>query len=505
MDTLKELIRLITKKRIKKIELFDESNRNKTSNYYKLFNGLHLEKYRDDLEAAKDIYDCEPSEKKYLILKTRLKQKLLNTLFFLEPEEGVNQQAIVYDCHKNLYAAKILLLNQATDLAVPLLEKTLKRAEEYELVDIAWECVRILRTYYSNLGQHREFLLYKEKEEQIEERMMLDNLSDKYYQELMVLLNQPKSSKINSRQIAENHYKVLETKLAGNVSNRMKANFYQVKMLFHQFSKDFPSAIETATLLESFITEETDFFSASDLEKVAISKMKFYLQTLDFEKGIAYFNQNTVIFGETVSTLFQFRQIGFLLAMYTGNYNAAGIIFQQSAEHPAFRELSEDEKEIWRVFQFYLSYLHKSLKIGELKAAVSVSKTKFLLSDYQNIIPEFNKRRRSENLLILAVQTLFYLEKMETEAIAPVIYAMQQYCRRYPKKDEFFRSECFVSLLDTMQQENFRFYQTRRSSERIFEEMRQEESEFSGKVTEILPYETIWNIILDKLKSYRYG
>ena len=82
MDALNELIKLVTKKRVKKVELFDENSRNKSSNYFKLFDGIHTRRYQSDTDAAQDIYQCDPSEKKYLILKTRLKQKLLNTLFF---------------------------------------------------------------------------------------------------------------------------------------------------------------------------------------------------------------------------------------------------------------------------------------------------------------------------------------------------------------------------------------------------------------------------------------
>ena len=88
MESISELIKLVTQKRVKKIELFDETSRNKSSNYFKLFDGIHSETYDSDEEAASDIYNCLPSEKKYLILKTRLKQKLLNTLFFVEHDKN---------------------------------------------------------------------------------------------------------------------------------------------------------------------------------------------------------------------------------------------------------------------------------------------------------------------------------------------------------------------------------------------------------------------------------
>ena len=61
MDSIAEIIKIVTKRRIKKVELFDESSRNKNSNYFKLFEGIHQGTYKSDEEAAKDLYDCDPS------------------------------------------------------------------------------------------------------------------------------------------------------------------------------------------------------------------------------------------------------------------------------------------------------------------------------------------------------------------------------------------------------------------------------------------------------------
>ncbi|MGB3617499.1 MAG: hypothetical protein WBA12_05225, partial [Catalinimonas sp.] len=101
MNNLRQIIDLVTHKRIKKVELFDESSRNKSSNYYRLFEGIRSRRYQSDDDAAADLYDCAPTEKKYLILKTRLKQKLLNTLFFLDfrDPDVAEYKTVAYECN----------------------------------------------------------------------------------------------------------------------------------------------------------------------------------------------------------------------------------------------------------------------------------------------------------------------------------------------------------------------------------------------------------------------
>jgi hypothetical protein len=58
-----------------------------------------------------------------------------------------------------------------------------------------------------------------------------------------------------------------------------------------------------------------------------------------------------------------------------------------------------------------------------------------------------------------------------------------------------------------MSKEDFRFYQTRKDSEKIYEEMISVHMEYHGgnRALEVMPYEVMWNIILDRLKTYKYG
>jgi hypothetical protein len=315
MESLSELIRLVTKKRVKKVELFDENSRNKSSNYFKLFDGIHSEKYQTDADAAKDIYACDPSEKKYLILKTRLKQKLLNTLFFLdfEDENTPQYKAVLYECNKALYCAKVLLMNGSKRIAIPAIEKTLKRAQEFHLTDIELECAKILRSHYSTSNQYKEFIQFKDLADQIEQRLHAENISDRYYQELVAMYAKSKSNRPKVKRLAEKYYKAIQEDFKKYDSTKLSLNYFKIKTMFHQFSDDYASAIEVTEQAEAYVKKNPKFHPATRIEELAIQKMNFFLHLKNFEAGDAYAKRAITLFEEGSTNWYSFQEYYLLL------------------------------------------------------------------------------------------------------------------------------------------------------------------------------------------------
>jgi hypothetical protein len=143
--------------------------------------------------------------------------------------------------------------------------------------------------------------------------------------------------------------------------------------------------------------------------------------------------------------------------MHTGQYLKAAEIFQSVVDLSSFRLLSEVKKERWRIFQAYLHYIYKSQKIKEIRPAIQNAKTNFRVNDFLTEKPVFAKEKRGLNIAALTVQIMFLLEKFETDKLNECVNAIAKYCRRYPKKDINFRSECFIEMLVNMSKEDLDF------------------------------------------------
>lgn len=509
MESLGELINLITKKRIKKVELFDESSRNKQSNYYKLFEGIHSEKYKTDADAARDIYQCDPSEKKYLILKTRLKQKLLNTLYFLDMDDkSVSEaQSAMYECSKALFYSKVLLLNNTKRIAIPTLEKVYRKAHEFSLTDIELESARMLRQHMSQNGSYKDFLMYRIIVEITEKKAQIENMAESFYQESRALFNKSKSNREKVRKTTQEQYQKLEPYLNEFISPIIRMNYYKLKALHYQLSDDYKSAVDVVVEAEQYISENMKHFTKNDLAKLSIKKMNYYLHLRDFEQGEAAVKTSIEFFIPGGNNWVTLHEYYFLLAMHTKNYLKAAEIFQAVVMQSKFRLLSKLRKERWKVFQAYLHFIYKDAGLKEIRQLTQNSKTGFKLNEFMVDLPEFSKKQRGLGIAKLVVQTLYHLEKMNLEYVGKCTDAISMYSRRYPKKDINFRSECLINLLMNMKAEDFRFYQTRKSSEKHYDELTLTTMQYLGgnRGLEVMPYEVLWDMVLDKLKNYRYG
>lgn len=83
MKNLIEIAQIITKKKIRKIEIFDEHYlQNKSSKFNDFYEGLIQGKFKNDRDAAEHLYKSTPKDDKYRQLKSRFRKRLLNTLFF---------------------------------------------------------------------------------------------------------------------------------------------------------------------------------------------------------------------------------------------------------------------------------------------------------------------------------------------------------------------------------------------------------------------------------------
>ncbi len=509
MDVLGDLIELITKKRVKKIELFDENSRNKQSNYYKLFEGIHAGRYQSDADAAADIYGCDASEKKYLILKTRLKQKLLNTLFFLDfgGSDVAEDRAIEYECGKSLLYARALLFNESFQLAIPTVEKTLRKAREYYLTTTELECVRILRRYTSQAGPYKDFLMYNELTEQIEQRMLTESRAQRYLQEATALLNKSKTYRDSVIEMTSQQMDELGPHLDEVESPRLRMDYSLIRALHYQLSDQHALAVATIEEAIAYARQHPAFFTRRDLIELLLRKMNFLLHLRDTEAAERTMQEANNYLVAQEEAWFVVYEYYFLIAMHAGQYFKAAQIFQDVLANSFFRTLSDRRKDRWRVFQAHLHFIYKNENLRDIRPLIQNSKTGFRLNEFMSDIPEFSKRERGLNVAKLTIQILFYLDRTQMDEVEKRTDAIGLYSRRYPKKDINFRSECLINLLTNMKEEDYRFYQTRKSTEKYFEEMAGQPMQYMGgnRGLEVIPFEKVWDWVLNKLKEYRYG
>ncbi|MEL6717299.1 MAG: hypothetical protein AAFP82_01145 [Bacteroidota bacterium] len=200
MKNLIEISKIVTKKKIRKIEIFDDYYlQNKSSKFNEFYNALIQGKFKNDRDAASFLYGSTPKDDKYRQLKSRFRKRLLNTLFFLDvnrPAASTYDRAY-YTCNKDWTLVKILLANDAYHTADSLARQILTTALKFKFADVIVNCSRILRSYAAVESDDKNFEVYDEYIKQYTNILDAEIRSEELYQRVILNYYKPPSKRTN--------------------------------------------------------------------------------------------------------------------------------------------------------------------------------------------------------------------------------------------------------------------------------------------------------------------
>src|ERR1043165_7816874 len=196
MKVFKEMVSLVTNQQLNKIEVIDERQPLSAGNLYQqLFDGISKGTFTSDEQAASALYQTSPSDKKYQMLKSRLKDRLINTLFFINHKKIQESayQLSVYQCNRNYFCAKLLLTHGARTSAIAMARTTLTQAEKFDLNEIAYLCARMLRHHYSMAGLKKEYKHYHHLVTEFLKKVKAENRAEFMYESLVAQFGRSKA------------------------------------------------------------------------------------------------------------------------------------------------------------------------------------------------------------------------------------------------------------------------------------------------------------------------
>ena len=149
MEDLLALSSVVSKQKIQKIEVLGQSpNPNLLTN--QLYEGLINGSIKNDAEALDLLYQDLNASKKLYAIKSRLKNRLINTLFFIDVQKfsRANKVTANIKSFQLLSALKILKDRGKRSTAMNLGEDAIKLAIKYDLVDLVVILSKELCMYY---------------------------------------------------------------------------------------------------------------------------------------------------------------------------------------------------------------------------------------------------------------------------------------------------------------------------------------------------------------------
>ena len=503
MKNLIEIAKIVTKKRVRKIEIFDDhSLRHKNSKFNDFYEALIAMKFKNDRDAARFLYDCTPTDDKYRQLKSRFRKRLLNTLFFLDvnlPSTSSYDRAY-YSCNKDWTLVKILLSNGATLTANSLARQILTTALKYKFSDVIVNCCRILRKFAAENNQEKDFEEYDAHIKQFSNVLDAEIRSEELFQRVIMSYYKPASAESDLTEKIDIYCDALVGLSEMYDSPVVIYNMYLVWTYRYEMLHDFESMLEVCDQGEKYIEEHPKFYQEEKLATFQLKKMSAYLHLRDFKNGKINAEKCLQTFPDGSEIWFDFMEYYLLLTLHTDNHVNAIAIFNRAKGNSKFRKLDNETKDRWNIYDVYLNYILES--IGEDNPVLKSQRKKtFRLNKFLADPILFPKDQRVFTIHLVIAQLMFLIEKKNYTQATERVERLRNYANRQLKKDEHFRLIQFIRLLQSLAKAEFQLTElsaTDKYHDRLIETpfyYRGLKSEF-----EVIPYEKLWNLILSRIR-----
>ena len=502
MQVLKELAYIIGSHKLRSIDIIDENEEPKTKTK-QFFDGILEGRFEDDNDAAQYFYQKDKTYSGYQKLKSNLKSKMINTLFFIDMKESsyFERQKAYNICHREWVAAKILISKNAFNSGMNLCHKLLKSARKYEITELVLDISRTLRIHYGGrLGNQKKFDQFNEIFKEYEPLWLKENLAEELYMRLITRYVNKKGAKEELHEKAKLYYSEIEDALEKYDSYRLHLCGSMIKAMIYTSINESQNTVKVCKEVIEFFNKKK-YKATTPLWIFYYQLLVEYTQLKMYKEGEESAKTCLGLVEEGSYNWFKYRELYLILCLHTKRYDKAYEIFKATVNHSRFQFLPKNLKELWRIFEAYLHYLIELKKI-KLRAE-DKSFNKFRLGRFLNDMPIFSQDKRGMNIPILVIHILFMVHSRKYSDAIDRIERIEKYCTRHLRKNDTYRSNCFIRMLMKIPGSSFHKAGVIRKSAPYLKRLSETPLDVSNQTheIEIIPYEDLWEMTIETLDN----
>jgi len=498
MRALQELVYILSRNKTKNIRQYGFLQ-DKSGRLMEFYNALVDEKFNTDEEAAKTLLDATPKDKTYRRLKNKLKEELLNGLFFVDTSHGsyTDLQKAYYECYKDWATVKLLKIQSSPTIFLEVSERLILKALKYEFTDLVFDVSRWLKNEFSGrIGDKKKYLYYKELANEYSKILQLEFKTENGYNDLILLFARSKSSNPEIFLLAQPLFNEIKEYLGNIDSYRFNLYGYLIGVYMYMSKHDYQSTIT--------ICEEALYYFDNRAYNHRIAKQAFLNQLTVcctqlklFQKGKAFALRSIDLAQEGKSDWHRAQESYLILLLHQGKYSKAYEVFQTARKHKSYKFLIDLTKERWQIYEAYIALLHEMNQVGE----GAVPNKKFKVSKFLNEVPTYLKDKRGYNIPIIIVQFLFLVQRKKYDEALQRIETLEKYGSRYLKKNDTFRTSCFIKMLSQFPKQGYQRKAIQENTNELLEKLSKVSLEIADQANEIevIPYEMLWELALEVL------
>ncbi len=501
MKNLIEISRIISKKKIRKIEIFDTASvENKASKFTEFYDALMADRFKNDRDAASLLYKCSPTDDKYRQLKSRFRKRLMNTLFFIDQAQPsvAGYDRAHFSCHKDWTLVKILLSNEAHDTAEELARQVLLVALRFKFSDIILNCSRVLRQFAAEAGDAKLFNEYDGHIKEFTNTFLAEIRSEELHQRVLMIYVSPAEELAEMGEELQGYCDALVSLSEMHDSPVVFYNMFLVWTYQYELLRDYDNMLLICAQAEQYIDRNPNYLQEDKLATFQLKKMAAHLHLQDFKNGKITAERSLQIFEEGSNTWFNFMEYYLLTAMHTENYIQGAAVLIRARAQSKFKKLDIASREKWRIYEVYLNYFIEK-QSGQIEVLKEQLTSTFRINRFLKDDLGLPKELRVLTVHLLIGKVLLLLDRKSLTEAAEAIDSLRGH-GKFLVEMESYRMTQFIKLVVQVLKANFKLHEIV-NTEKPYENLVSRPFSYRGKLTEleVVPFDKLWNHLLSKL------
>jgi len=494
MDNLKELVNIINKRKLSQLEVFDKSLiSRKDTLFAKFYDGIANGTITSDEEAIHYLYGSDKDAISYRKLKSRFKNRLLNTLYFIDinnTAESDSSKRAYFDCVNRLYLSNILLrYAENRSASIQLILDNYTTAKKHNFFDILKEYSYKLLVFYGMTGEEKkyneEYIAYNQysKEYELEQKVQLI-----YTKVFLIVHYNKKNQEKKVKEIKECAADVQEITLQ---SKSLVVYFIYIRTLlfYYEILGDNNKINETCDeYLKHYKDYYTSILSENYLTTVYIYKLKSLFELRDNKKALSLIEE-ILPTSKGVSYL-AVKEFKMKILLNNKDTDEAKSIHHRIHVNTQYKHANTALKERWFIYNAYTEFMENYKNDGTYK---------FSLAKFMNDIPMTAQDKSGFNLAARILSVLFFIGRNDLDNAMQHIESLRVYQSRYLKDDANIRSNLFIRLLSAMEKKSFNYKNLIQQKEYLI--LKENYKHQIMNESEIIFYDQLWEMLLDILKK----
>jgi hypothetical protein len=505
MDELKDLLKIAFSKRVDKIELIYNGEAHGNSTMRKLADGIRRGIFASEEEAANKISGTDKNGPAYKMLKKRLKERLYNTLLFMQPLESKSDKyhLLVYECYKQMVVAKMLTSLGFNKSASRIMVRLITKAEPIELFEVVQQCAIALQRKSILEKSYVRFEEFNRIFESANKKLVAEARAEQMNYDVIVSFNNNLAHLPEFRLKLETYKKRIDRLQKRFPTFLINYYYYYISIVYNQLHRNYDVAVKLSAEFENFIINSGIFYNTQRHGNILTIRLDACLLAKNYTEGREAAEKAFGFYSKENINWFALQEMFFLLCLNTNNLKDAANSYVEVTSNPRYSQLEEHRRQLWKVYGAYLWFM--LLYHGEQKNYPEIVKqyADFKFSYLINNISHYSKDKKGIWGAVLILQILFFLQAREFVEISTRIDAVRVYVYRYLNKKEAFRANIFVKMLLLMEKYNFDQKKLDTVASKHLIKLKEGEILYTPTQTqvEIVPYEDLWTIIINMLKD----